>query len=249
MSRFPCGTAGTTGQPQEASLKRTRLSPSALNLFKDCPLCFWLEKNEGIKRPRGIFPSLPGGMDMAIKEYFDGYRAKGVLPPEISGKVRGKLFSDRKLLEKWRSWRATPLRYEDRSLNAILSGALDDCLVEGDLYIPVDYKTRGFTLKDDSSSYYQIQLDCYALMLEGSGLRTPGFAYLIYYWPAEVKENGMVRFNVEPVQINTSCDAAKNTIREAVLLLASRPPKPSPECEYCALVTSRWDSMKGKIII
>ncbi|GAI53572.1 unnamed protein product, partial [marine sediment metagenome] len=45
---------------------KIRLSPSALNLFLQCPRCFWLEKNKGIKRPRGIFPSLPSGMDSVI---------------------------------------------------------------------------------------------------------------------------------------------------------------------------------------
>lgn len=48
-----------------------RLSPASLNIFLDCPKCFWLEKNKSIKRPRGVFPSLPGGMDPVIKTYFD----------------------------------------------------------------------------------------------------------------------------------------------------------------------------------
>src|SRR3989338_6659737 len=56
------------------------LSPSALNLFLECARCFWLEKVKKIKRPRGIFPSLPGGMDRIIKTYFDSYRSQ-VIPP------------------------------------------------------------------------------------------------------------------------------------------------------------------------
>ena len=63
------------------------LSPSALGLFKNCPRCFWLEKVKNIKRPRGIFPSLPGGMDAVIKTYFDTFRAKKELPPELDGKI------------------------------------------------------------------------------------------------------------------------------------------------------------------
>ena len=47
------------------------LSPSALNLFLECAKCFWLEKNRGIHRPAGAFPSLPGGMDAVLKKYFD----------------------------------------------------------------------------------------------------------------------------------------------------------------------------------
>ncbi|MCX5657477.1 MAG: hypothetical protein NTZ48_04540, partial [Candidatus Omnitrophica bacterium] len=153
-------------------MNKIRLSPSALNLFLDCPRCFWLEKVKGIKRPRGIFPSLPGGMDSVIKVYFDRYRIKGELPPEIKGKVEGKLIPEEKTLKKWRSWRSTDLCYEDKAINASLSGALDDCLIEEGFYIPLDYKTRGYELKEGSENYYQVQLDCYCLMLESKGYRT-----------------------------------------------------------------------------
>src|SRR3989344_3429829 len=62
---------------------KIRLSPSALNIYLECQKCFWLEYKAGIHRPRGPFPSLPGGMDILIKKYFDSYRAVGKLPPEI----------------------------------------------------------------------------------------------------------------------------------------------------------------------
>ncbi|MCX6338830.1 MAG: PD-(D/E)XK nuclease family protein [Candidatus Aureabacteria bacterium] len=220
-------------------MKRIALSPSALSLFSDCPLCFWLDKNKGIKRPRGIFPSLPGGMDSAIKAYFDKYRTRGELPPEIAGKVRGRLFPEREILGRWRSWRTTELRYEDPALDAVLSGALDDCLVEDGFYIPVDYKTRGYDLKEDPAIYYQTQLDCYCLILESSGYRTGGFAYLIYYWPAEVRENGVVKFNVRPMKIETKIESAKETFQDAVRVLRSPIPKAAGACDYCALVAQR----------
>jgi hypothetical protein len=221
-------------------MEKIMLSPSALNLFEDCPRCFWLEKREKIRRPRGIFPSLPGGMDLVIKAYFDGYRAKGALPPELKGRVRGQLFEDAELIEVWRNWKRTDLRHDDKSLDAVLSGALDDCLVDDGLYIPLDYKTRGFELKEDSTGYYQTQLDCYCLMLESSGFGTAGIAYLVYYWPEEVSENGMVRFNVRTIEMKTDSAAAKRLFEEAVhLLRLDIPPQPSAECEYCGHIEQR----------
>ncbi len=220
-------------------LSRIKLSPSALNLFLDCPRCFWLEKNKNIKRPRGIFPSLPGGMDLVIKTYFDKYRVKNEMPPEVDGKLQGRLFADASTLEKWRSWRATNLSYEDKAINAVLSGALDDCLVDDGCYIPLDYKTRGSTLIEDPRKYYQTQLDCYCLILEASGFKTKGLAYLLYYWPLEVFENGMVRFNVKPIKIETSIESAKKVFRDAVVCLTQAMPKASVSCEYCGLVVNR----------
>lgn len=154
-----------------------QLSPSSLNLFLECPLCFWLYKNEGISRPEGPSSSLPRGMDLLIKNYFDKYRSKGELPPELIGKVKGKPLNDQLLLNRWRS-RAEGLRYKDKELNAVLLGLLDECFVNEGVYIPVDYKTRGFDLKENSLSYHQIQLDCYAFLLEANGYRHPSFGYL-----------------------------------------------------------------------
>ncbi len=221
-----------------------KLSPSTLSLFRECPRCFWLEKVKAIKRPRGIFPSLPGGMDLVIKKYFDKYRLNNELPPEIQGKITGRLFPDIATLEKWRNWRNSDLRYEDKSSNAILIGALDDCLVENDYYIPLDYKTRGYELKDDPRKYYQNQLDCYCLMLESCGFKTKGLAYLLYYWPEEVRQEGIVKFHVEPIRIETNIESAKKIVRDAAILLASPMPKPSSACEFCNLVAKRKDEQK-----
>jgi hypothetical protein len=224
-------------------MQNLRLSPSSLNLFLDCPRCFWLEKNKNIRRPRGIFPSLPGGMDLAIKTYFDKYRIKNELPPEVKGRLTGNLLADINLLDKWRSWRATDLRYEDKSINAVLSGALDDCLIEDGCYIPLDYKTRGSDLNEDPRKYYQTQLDCYCLILEASGRKTKGLAYLLYYWPLEVSENGMVRFNVEPIKIATSIESAKKVFSNAITCLTQKMPPASSSCEYCGMVLSRKEGM------
>jgi len=218
---------------------KIRLSPSSLNLFLDCPRCFWLEKNKNIKRPRGIFPSLPGGMDLVIKTYFDKYRVKNDLPPEVKGKLTGGLLADTSLLNKWRSWRTTDLCYEDKSLNAVLSGALDDCLIDGGYYMPLDYKTRGSDLNEDPRKYYQTQLDCYCLILEATGRKTKGLAYLLYYWPIAVSENGIVKFNVEPFKIETSIESAKKVFHDALILLSQEIPKPNSMCEYCKLVAAR----------
>jgi len=218
---------------------KIRLSASALNLFLECPRCFWLEKNKGIKRPRGIFPSLPSGMDSVIKTYFDTFRVKGDMPPEIKGKMRGELFSDIPILDKWRNWRKSDLCYEDRESNTILVGALDDCLIEDGFYIPLDYKTRGYKLKENPARYYQNQLDCYCLMLEYSGFKTKGLAYLLYYWPEQIQQNGIVRFHVEPIKIETNIESAKKTIKNAAKLLYSPMPESNPDCEYCSLVRNR----------
>lgn len=213
--------------------KPLRLSPtSGLNLYNDCPRCFWLHYNGRVPRPRGIFPSLPGGMDLVIKDYFDEYR--GSLPPELEGKIRGKLIPDLALINTWRNWR-TGLEYCDQDRNAALFGALDECLVHEGKYIPLDYKTRGSAPHDgDSERYYQTQLDSYALMLEANGYPVADFAYLVYYYPSQVKRDGVVEFNVHPVELTLDANRAKKTFEAAVDFLQKPLPEHQPSCEYCA---------------
>ena len=213
-----------------------RLSVSTgLNLFKECPKCFWMHHNHKFPRPRGIFPSLPGGMDEVIKKYFDKFRGKGEgLPPELSGKVKGKLVPELALIEKWRNWR-TGLEYDDKKRNAKLIGALDDCLLDGDTYIPLDYKTRGYPPKhEECQGYYGTQLDTYALLLWVNGYKVAPFAYLVYYYPKEVKKNGIVVFNVEPVELEVSIKRAKKLFEEALDCLEGPEPKSHNSCIYCS---------------
>jgi CRISPR/Cas system-associated exonuclease Cas4 (RecB family) len=174
-------------------------------------------------------------MDNVIKKYFDKYRKQNKLPPEIKGKVKGRLMLDIELMKKWRNWRVG-LRFFDEDLGAELSGALDDCLVDGRSYIPLDYKTRGYAPKEETKEFYQSQLDVYCLLLEENGYKTSNFAYLLYYYPKTVKENGLVEFNVEPVKVETSVERAHKLFKEAVKYLNGPVPERHSECKYCSWV-------------
>lgn len=227
------------------------LSPSALNLFNDCQRCFWLAKNKKMKRAEGIFPSLPRGMDKVLKERYDVYRERNEMPPELIGKVRGVLFGDAVTLKRWRAWQSTDLEYIDVEANAVLSGALDDCLVDSDIFIPFDYKTNGYGYKPGGEHYYQTQLDCYELMLLANGRKTCGVSYLGYYSPVEIpfaatsdamREKDIAvwaGFRCEPILVKTNPEAAKKLVKEAVAVLAGPMPAPDPECDYCGMEIER----------
>jgi len=82
-----------------------KLSPSTLNLMKECPRCFWLAQHKVWKRPSGIFPSLPSGMDKILKVHFDKFMEKGQMPPELcehQSCINMKLFTDKEKLKNAR---------------------------------------------------------------------------------------------------------------------------------------------------
>jgi len=223
--------------------KDIALSPSALNLFRDCQRCFWLDKVHGIRRPRGIFPSLPSGMDRVIKEYFDRYRAEGTLPPEFPEETFKNtcLYQDQDKLNLWREWR-TGMRFKDEDGSALF-GAIDDLLVCDGQHIPFDYKTKGSpTTVTDAKRYYQNQMDCYAFLLEKNGMPLCGWAYLLYFSPKAVNEKGWVNFHMQAIKMEINTDRALKTFREATQLIKSDVPPTVGACEYCAWIQKMDDA-------
>lgn len=168
-----------------------------------------------------------------IKDYFDQYR--GTLPPELKGQVEGVLIKDQAALNRWRNWR-TGLEYQDEQRNAVLFGALDDCMIADGLYVPLDYKTKGSAPSPgDGERYYQLQLDTYALLLKANGCAPASFAYLVYYFPLRVGAEGNVTFRVLPVRVAVDPERAKKLFERAVDLLRNdHVPERHSQCEYCA---------------
>lgn len=208
------------------------LSPtSSIALFLECPRCFWLDKVKGIARPRGIFPSLPGGMDRVLKEHFDGHRAKKTMPPELDG-FSGSLYGDIQRLDIWRD-QFQGLQFHD-PCGITLKGAIDDLFVttEG-LYAPIDFKTRGSPIKENTHEFNRNQMDIYSLLLEKNGLKPAGFAILLYYSPRKVNASHNIEFHAEPVKIHTSTENALKVFRGACEVLKGGEPAPGKNCGFC----------------
>ncbi|MFH2020925.1 MAG: PD-(D/E)XK nuclease family protein [archaeon] len=206
-----------------------KFSPSTIGLAEDCPKCFWLEHNKGLKRPEGIFPSLPSGMDRILKVHFDSYAAKGELPPEIKDIKDVKVFEDRKLLDIWRNNRQG-IVYETEKFK--IKGAVDAILKKGDKLIVLDYKTRGYPIKDDSQKYYVGQLALYNYLLRKNGYDTEEYSYLLFYHPDKVLENVFL-FHKDLVKVDFDIKFAERLIDKALKLLEGPMPSSSGECSYC----------------
>ena len=192
----------------------------------ECPRCFWLQIVKNIKRPAGIFPSLPSGMDGILKVHFDKFMEKGELPPEIKELKGCRLFDDREKLKIWRS-NFKGLEYTEGDV--MLRGAVDNILVKGKKLIVLDYKTRGFPLKDDTHEHYRVQMDLYNFLLRKNGYNTEDYSYLLFYYPNRVNDNGEVVFDTKLVKINVG-DGEK-VFKKAIKLINGEEPK--EKCEWC----------------
>jgi len=211
-----------------------QISPNSLNLYFECPLCFWLDKHQGIKRPPPYPYALNNAVDTLLKEEFDKYRKKKELHPLlIAYNVPAKLFPNQKLLDEWRS-NFKGLRYYDASLDATLFGAVDDVLEFSDGKLaPMDYKSTGSKVANVYDRF-QIQMDIYTFLLEKNGYKTVRKGCLAFY--VVDKENGFVDrlpFKKEIHMIDTDPSYVQEVFEKAVnLLRGDKPTAHSPDCKY-----------------
>lgn len=213
-----------------------KISPSGISYLLECPRCLWLHHNEEVKRPRGVYPSLPDGMDNVFKKYFDEYRGRGELPPEIDGKVEGKLFDDVKRLSAWREFNfgRGGIRAEFPEYNMVVNGAIDELLVSPDSkFVPFDFKTRGYPTKEDTHEHYRHQLDLYALLFRENGMEPAEYGYLLFFWPASY-EMGMANFKTELIKMDVSPSRGLSVLKKAHEVISGPAPKAHEACEYCA---------------
>lgn len=200
--------------------------------MEECPRCFWLEKHKVWKRPAGIFPSLPSGMDRILKNHFDKFRDKKELPPEIceNGHCKGmKLFDDKEKMKVWQS-NFKGVSWTDKKGNE-LHGAVDNILVKEKKLIVLDYKTRGYALKEDTAEHYRLQQNVYNFLLRKNGYDTEDYFFLLFYVPKEVTPTGEVIFDTDLVKMKVNIKIAEKAWKKALKLLNGD--CPAKCCEWC----------------
>ena len=116
--------------------------------------------------------------------------------------------------------------------------ALTDLLMRfvrmSDKLVVLDYKTRGYALKEDTAEHYRLQQNVYNFLLRKNGYQTEDFFFLLFYVPREVMETGEVIFDTELVKMKVDIKMAENAWKKALKLLSGDCPKKS--CEWCVKV-------------
>lgn len=204
--------------------QQNSVSPTSLNLLRDCPRCFWQDRH-GHPRPKGMFSTVPLRFDRLIRATWDRHLLLGSLPPVLDGLLEGIPANAK--VPPWYS--------EDTGL--WLSGALDGCVQVSGGFAPVDQKSRGYPVKQVHPAY-ETQLSCYGWLLNQSGSPSCGYGYLVY-WILPDQEDLVtqdVSITVDVIKVDLDLDLPRALMLRArdVLDLTSPPPA-SPACEWC-----RW---------
>ena len=172
-------------KPYEPGQKEIfKLSRSKIELFMQCPRCFWLDARMKIKRPSGPPFQINKTIDELFKKEFDSYRKdKKPHPLMTKNKVQAIPFAHEDL-DTWRH-NFSGVAIEHKPTNLHIFGAVDDVWENksGELIV-VDYKATSknaeITLDSDWQIMYKRQMEIYQWLLRQKGFQVSSKGYFVY---------------------------------------------------------------------
>lgn len=115
----------------------------------------------------------------------------------------------------------------------MLRGAVDEILMHDGELILLDFKTRGFPIKDDAHKSYQDQLNIYRFLLVKNGYKVSKNGYLLFFHPVTITDDGKFIFKTEVVEVKLDADDGEKLFNNAVKILEGRMPAASKDCGFC----------------
>ncbi|HUS26800.1 MAG TPA: PD-(D/E)XK nuclease family protein [Nevskiaceae bacterium] len=161
-----------------------KVSRSKIELFMQCPRCFWLDVRLKIKRPDGPPFNINKAIDELFKKEFDTYRAKGEPHPiMLDNQIKAIPYTHEKLND-WRE-NFVGVQHLHEPTNLLVFGAVDDLwITDTGEVIVVDYKATAKDREVNIDSGWQIsykrQMEVYQWLLRQNGLNVHDTGYFVY---------------------------------------------------------------------
>ncbi len=163
-----------------------KLSRSKIDLFMQCPRCFWLEARLQIKRPSSPPFQINKAIDTLMKKEFDAHRAAQTPHPIMSSYKLDLVPFQHANIDVWRDVPRTGIEFLHKRTNLIIWGGVDDVWVDlatGELVI-VDYKATAkasdITLDAEWQNMYKRQLEIYQWLFRANGFKVNNTGYFVY---------------------------------------------------------------------
>ena len=220
-----------------------KLSRSKIQLFLDCPRCFYFDRKLGVARP----PSLPFNLNLAVdqllKNEFNIYRRERRPHPLMERDHIDAIPFSHPELDVWReNFQGIQVLHEETNL--LITGAVDDIWERPDgTLIVVDYKATSkrepITKTSQLHPAYQRQMEVYQWLLRKKGFKVDTKSYFVYCNGVQNKEqfNRHLEFEVAVVPYEAKCDWIESTLFDIFETINSPTlPSSSEECHYCKYV-------------
>ena len=220
-----------------------KLSRSKIDLFIECPRCFYLDNKLGVKRPPIPAFLINSAVDHQLKQEFDIHRAKNTKHPlQKEYKIKAKPAEHEKI-DEWRE-NFKGVQYLHEPTGLLVTGAIDDLWINDKKeYIVVDYKATAknepIEQLDDSSRFhdaYKRQMEVYQWLLRQNDLKVSDTGYFVYCTGKYDQEafDKVIEFDVKLISYKGSDDWVEDAINDIHKCLNTKKiPGSGKDCEYC----------------
>ena len=221
-----------------------KLSRSKIDLFLNCPRCFYLDRRLGIGQPPGFPFSLNSAVDKLLKKEFDFYREKGEAHPLMKAKGINAVPFKHERMDEWRDALKRGVQFHHKATNLLITGGVDDVWVtpNGELII-VDYKATSKTDEVNIDADWQIgyrrQMDIYAWLFKQNGFKVFHTGYFVYCNGRSDRPrfDQKLEFDISLLPYTIDDSWVEAAIHQAKVCLASGEiPAAGDDCDYCKYV-------------
>ncbi|MBU1868274.1 PD-(D/E)XK nuclease family protein [Patescibacteria group bacterium] len=225
------------------SSKPFRISRSKIELFLNCPRCFYLDRRSGIKRPSFPAFTLNSAVDALLKNEFDLLRESGEKHELMKQYNIDAIHYNHPDLPTWRDdfYKYIGASCHHSQTNLEICGIIDDIWQnpEKELII-VDYKStstkKEISLEDEYKQSYKRQMEVYQWIFRQNGFTVSETGYFVFANAGRnrPKFDGKLEFELLIIahQGDTSwVEPTLIAIKEC--LNSDKIPSGSENCEYC----------------
>ncbi|MBI4033385.1 PD-(D/E)XK nuclease family protein [Candidatus Saccharibacteria bacterium] len=224
-----------------------KISRSKIDLFIQCPRCFWLDARLKISRPKGPPFTLNSAVDQLLKQEFDALRKAGKQHPlQIEYGIDAKPVAHDKL-NVWRQ-NFKGVEFLHQPTNLLITGAIDDLWQDSKgQYIVLDYKSTSKAGKitelgnESWHDQYRRQLGVYKWLLRQNGLPVSDRGYWVYCNATKDGKTFDKKLEFELTLIEEKIDDkwVEPTLLKIKATLEGEMPANTPDCEFCTYARSR----------
>ena len=222
-----------------------KISWSKLELFKECPRCFYYDVKLKVRRPSSDLLTFYNSVDASMKSEMDHCRASNTIPEVISQHDHPYRLSNHPRIGEWRSI-SQGLKF-NWSDDIVLLGLIDDLWEdERGKFVVVDFKS---TVSQNTMQKLppwhekmqrQLSFYAYLFMKNGFDVHPKG---VIFYVIGQTGKNGLfgkMNFDYQLFELPIETGWIENTVKDAIGILEdSIIPKHSSKCPFCTFEMGR----------
>lgn len=221
-----------------------RLSRSKIDLFINCPRCFYFDLKLKVKRVPGPPFSINSAIDTLLKKEFDVHRAKGTPHPLMSAYGLDAVPLAHDQMDLWRESLRGGIRYHYPETNLIITGGVDDVWVNpSGEFIIVDYKSTAKSAPVEElgdapwHDAYRRQMEIYQWLFRKNNFKVSDTGYFVYCTGRTdaTAFDGKVEFSIHLIPYTGKTNWIDGVVSQIwQTLQTDQLPEPNPECPWCA---------------